>query len=118
MIESQRVGYRGEQLAARYLTNLGYEIVSANYATKSGEIDIIASRKNVICFVEVKSRTPGQILPPIEAVDLHKQENVRTVASVFLKMEEYKNYTPRFDICEVILKDMRTADITYHENAF
>ena len=55
-MNSKLVGAYGEQLAARHLRIKGYKILAANYRTGVGEIDIIAEKINVICFVEVKTR--------------------------------------------------------------
>ena len=63
----------GEEIAASYLLSKKYEIVRRNYRCRYGEIDIIARRKNVLVFVEVKR---GAIMPfgsPLEAVSLKKQ---------------------------------------------
>ncbi len=113
-----KIGLRGEQLAARYLRKNKYRIIAANYSTKLGETDIIAEKDNIICFVEVKTRSPGQMFPPSEAVDLRKQENLRTNAAAFLKAQKHTDKGFRFDIIEVILHDLFTADINHIENAF
>lgn len=117
--EHLKVGLRGEQLAANYLRKKKYKILAANYATNFGETDIIAlSRDNTVCFIEVKTRSPGQMLPPAEAVDYAKQSRLQTNASVFLKHMNLTNCVIRFDIIEVILHDLYTADINHIENAF
>ncbi len=113
-----KIGLRGEQMAARYLRKNQYHIIAANYSTKLGETDIIAEKDNIICFIEVKTRSPGQMLPPSEAVDRRKQENLETNASAFLKKQNYTDKSFRFDIIEVILHDLFTADINHIENAF
>lgn len=53
--EKQRVGKLGEDISCKYLENIGFSIVGRNYLKKCGEIDIIAKKKGVIHFVEVKS---------------------------------------------------------------
>lgn len=117
--EHIKTGLRGEQLAARYLREKKYSIVAANYATNLGESDIIALDKDgTVCFVEVKTRSPGQMLPPAEAVDYAKQSRLQTNAAAFLKQSKISHNAIRFDIIEVILHDMFTADINHIENAF
>ncbi len=51
-------GSEGEDLAAKYLTEKGFEIIERNYFSGHGEIDIIANdpRDNYLVFVEVKAR--------------------------------------------------------------
>ena len=46
----------GEQIAADYLKNHGYQLVERNFRCYYGEIDLIALEKDVWCFIEVKSR--------------------------------------------------------------
>lgn len=117
--EHLKVGLRGEQLACRYLRNKKYSVIATNYATKLGETDIIAEAPDgTICFVEVKTRSPGQMTAPSEAVDYRKSENLKTNAAAFLKMTKSESADFRFDIIEVILYDLHTADINHIENAF
>ncbi len=53
--KTQKKGEIGEKIATKYLLNNGYEILERNYSKKTGEIDIIAFKNNIIYFVEVKS---------------------------------------------------------------
>ena len=113
-----RKGLRGEQLAAQYLRENRYDILAANYSTRLGETDIVAmSPENILCFIEVKTRSPGQLLSPAEAVDYKKQENLKTNAAAYSKKMKISGEV-RFDIIEIILHDMFTADINHIKNAF
>jgi len=119
MPENLKTGLRGEQLAARELRNRGYEIVSANFRTNLGETDIIArSAKGELCFVEVKTRAPDGLVPPSDAVDREKQTRLINNAAAFIKYAKPEYTRARFDIAEVILYDLSTADINIIENAF
>ena len=51
-----RVGLSAESRAAAYLIAKGYRIVARRFRTPVGEIDIVARRRNVLVFVEVKAR--------------------------------------------------------------
>ncbi|PSM52186.1 UPF0102 domain-containing protein [Campylobacter blaseri] len=48
-------GYKGEDRAVKYLENIGFEIIKRNFRSKFGEIDIIATKDNILHFIEVKS---------------------------------------------------------------
>ena len=114
-----KTGLRGEQLTARFLRDKKYKLLEANYLTKLGETDIIAlSPKGVLCFIEVKTRSPGQMLSPSEAVDRRKEENLKSNAAAFMKAKKMENMPYRFDIVEVILHDLHTAEFNHIENAF
>ncbi len=51
-----RVGLSAESRAAAYLIAKGYRIVARRFRTPVGEIDIVARRRNVLVFAEVKAR--------------------------------------------------------------
>lgn len=56
MINKQKIGSIGENIACRFLTNNhGFKIIKRNYRKKWGEIDIVAEKNNVLHFVEVKT---------------------------------------------------------------
>ena len=50
-------GRRAEDEACRYLEGLGFALLERNHRTRWSEIDIIARKKDLILFVEVRSRT-------------------------------------------------------------
>lgn len=95
-------GTIGEIDAEKYLKDKGYVIVATNYRNRLGEIDIIAKDKNVLVFVEVKSRATLAFGRPYEAVDGRKQYKIRKVAELYLL--SIKNYYAdvRFDVIEII----------------
>ena len=115
-----RIGLRGEQFAARYLRDRKYVLYGSNFATKLGETDIVAfdPKSKTLCFVEVKTRSPGGLLPPAEAVDLEKQKRLVNNAAAYVKYTEIPYESIRFDIAEVILYDMHRAEVNYLPNAF
>ena len=70
-----RTGRRGEEAAYFYLRKLGYVMVARNFRSpnRRGEIDLIAWHKDVLCFVEVKTRTTHDVKPAEAAVDRDKR---------------------------------------------
>lgn len=117
--EHLKTGARGEQLAARYLRDRGYEIFASDFSTPLGETDIIAvSPDRTYCFIEVKTRAPGGMFPPSDAVDIPKQDRLINNAAAFLTRYKINSVSIRFDIIEVILHDLYTAEINHIEDAF
>ncbi len=116
-MDSRLLGAYGEQIAARHLRKNGYKIKSANYKTNVGEIDIIAEKGGYICFVEVKTRTEGAMLPPSSAVGFHKEKNIEGSAAIYMKRYDVK-LKPRYDIIEIIVKDKSVVSFNHIENAF
>lgn len=117
-MDSRLLGAYGEQAAARYLRNNGYEVLSANFRTRVGELDVIAKKDGVIHFVEVKTRTEGTMLPPSAAVGHYKRRNIEDSAAIYMKTYNLK-MKKRFDIIEVITTpNGKTVKINFIENAF
>ena len=62
MITKQKtLGNQGEKLVADELQKQGFTILARNYRKQFGEIDLIASKKNLLIFVEVKLRSSSTI---------------------------------------------------------
>ncbi len=93
-------GAWGEALAAQYLQKKKYTLVATNYRSRFGEIDLIVSNRVYLVFVEVKLRKSDRFANAYEFVDFHKQERLRTTASIFLS-EYPTNLQPRFDVIEI-----------------
>jgi putative endonuclease len=70
-----RIGVRGEEDAYFQLRRMGYVIVARNFRSPRchGEIDLIAWEGDVLCFIEVKTRTSHQVKTAEAAVDWHKR---------------------------------------------
>lgn len=94
-------GAMGEILAARFLRNKGYVICSSNFRCRMGEIDIIASDKRYLVFVEVKTRRADSRYLPREAVTITKQRKLLQTAAMYLSRFP-TDLQPRFDVVEVV----------------
>lgn len=110
-------GKIGELYTARYLRENGFEIVSSNYHSRFGEIDIIAQNKKYICFVEVKTRAENSRFTPADAVNYSKRKKIIFTAEIYLSLNP-TFLQPRFDIAEVIASEGKVISINYIENAF
>ena len=103
------VGLHYEKLAAKLLKLNGYELLSENYRTKDGEIDVVAAKDGMLCFIEVKYRSSSEHGYPSEAVDKKKQERIYKSALHYISDldapktdptgNELRNY--RFDVVEI-----------------
>ena len=120
MRDSQLLGPWGEAVAARYLRRHGYTIEAANYRCRLGEIDLIARRRDVVAFVEVKLRADGRFAEAREFVDHRKQERLRKTALLWLSGHDCA-VQPRFDVVEIYAPEgvnTRRPVIRHLENAF
>ena len=73
---TQNLGKWGEQIAAKHLAGLGYQIISTNHRTPFGEIDIIAKMEDELVFVEVKTRSSNALGNPEGSVTPKKQQHI------------------------------------------
>ncbi len=109
--DKQMIGKLGEELAADFLRNEGYTIVTQNVHLGKQEIDIIAEDNDFFVFVEVKTRTclypeSNAFGIPARAVDISKRKNTVMAARNYL----HANYTekqPRIDVIEVYLLEQK-----------
>ncbi|MBA7595280.1 hypothetical protein ES703_02241 [subsurface metagenome] len=113
-------GRQGENIAKRFLIKKGYRIIEVNYRCRIGEIDIIASNDNKICFVEVKTRNSLIYGRPFESVNYFKQNRIRKIAQYFLILnKQYQDLSPRFDVISIYLpKEKEQPQIRFIQNAF
>lgn len=101
-MNKREFGSAGEQLAADYLENNGFTILERNFRSgRFGEIDIIASEGEYICFIEVKTRTGSTFGTPAEAVGRTKMQKIRSLALIYLKQKGMGDRYMRFDVAEV-----------------
>ena len=114
--EALSFGQTGEQMAARFLTDLGYVILEHNYRRGHLEIDLIALDGDELVIVEVKSRAYDNILQPEDAVGHKKRLNLIRLANEYVKTHGRKENV-RFDIVSVVSKDGST-EIKHLKNAY
>lgn len=96
-------GAKGELIAKTYLVSKGFKILETNYRNNIGEIDIIALDKNILVFIEVKTRTNINYGYPFEAVNSRKQRKIINCSYVYIKNKMLTDYQLRYDIIEVFL---------------
>ncbi|MCD9189586.1 MAG: YraN family protein [Pyrinomonadaceae bacterium] len=120
------VGEYGESLAVEFLKSNGYRIILANFkipigrnirgAQVSGEIDIVALDQNVVCFVEVKTRTSDEFASPLSAVDLRKQRQITRTARIYRKVFNLHKYPFRYDVVGIVLGTGENPQIALYKN--
>jgi putative endonuclease len=105
-----RTGRRGEEAAYFHLRTLGYTMVARNFRSPRcrGEIDLIGWEDDVLCFIEVKTRTTRDVKPGEAAVDRHKRRLVAAVVRDYLR-----RFPPscqwRFDVVSVYYLESKAS---------
>ena len=113
MKDAGEKGRLGEEMALSYFLERGYSLVTKNFRTKGGEVDLILEKDALLLFVEVKARFRSYLGAGLEAVTIKKQHRILKAAGEYLLLTNQFNRPLRFDVAEVTSKG-----ITHVENAF
>jgi len=112
------IGNYGERVAAAFLRRHGYRVLTRNYETKGGEIDLVCRHGDVLVFVEVRSRAGEMFGRPGETIDARKEEALRRAARRYLELLDREDIFYRFDVVEVRLKAGAIPTCTLVPNFF
>lgn len=80
---NQRTGQTGEDLAHTFLEKRGYRILARHFTCREGEIDLVAERRKVLVFIEVKYRRSDRFGSALESITREKLRRVRAAAAVY-----------------------------------
>lgn len=105
---SKNMGRIGEELAATFLSNKGYQILCKNFRWKYGELDVVAKKGRLLAFVEVKTRAESFYGTPGEAVTKEKRKKMEYTARYFIQRFGMDQMDARLDVIEI--------NINYIEN--
>jgi putative endonuclease len=117
--EHLQTGRRGEEAAYFHLRQNGYVIVARNYRSRRrhGEIDLVGWDGDILCFIEVKTRTTREVKPAEAAVDREKQHDLRVMAREYLGRVAGQPAC-RFDILSIYFLNGDNPEFTLFKNAF
>lgn len=116
MAESHILGQKGEDLAAEYLKKAGFKILFRNWKVGKHEIDIVAEKKDLVVFVEVKTRTDDFQMHPVTAITKEKQKSIIWAADGYIQRYRIDKES-RFDVI-IIIKKNEDFEIDHIEDAF
>jgi putative endonuclease len=112
------IGAYGERVAGAFVRRHGYKVLTRNYKTTRGEIDLVCRHDDVLVFVEVKTRAEVDFVPPAEAIDAAKEEALHYAASRYLELLDHADIPYRFDAVEIQLKAGDVPTCTLLPNFF
>jgi putative endonuclease len=98
-------GRAAEDLAAAFLERQGYRVLARNHRLRRGEVDLVCERGEVICFVEVRSRTGAEHGAPEETVGRAKAQRVVLAAEDWAARNGVAGRDLRFDVVAVTFGD-------------
>ena len=109
MAQKQVLGKYGEDLAAQYLNDRGYQIVDRNWRCSTGEIDLVALHHDRYIFVEVKTRNGTGFGHPFEAITSNKVSRMRKLVAQWCIANEKAGVRVRLDAIAVLISGGRVA---------
>jgi putative endonuclease len=114
------LGRRGEEAAYFYLRRHGYIVVARGWRSGKvrGDLDLVAWEKDVLCFVEVKTRTSRSFATAESSVDDDKTRVLRRMARQYLHMLPIAPNQVRFDVLSIYFELEKPADYQLFRGAF
>ncbi len=104
------LGGRAERLAARHIKRQGGRIVTRNWTSKLGELDLVAVEGEDLVFVEVKSKKSDAFGRPAQQVNRDKRRRIERLAEAFCRVRRLDPPAIRFDVVEVIWTEPPTVE--------
>jgi len=114
-------GIDGEAAAFSYLRGNDYTVLARRWSSGDvpGDIDLIAWKGAMLCFVEVKTRTARDASPAEVAIDSHKRNTLRRLARRYVSQLSIETAPPaRFDVVSVYLLPGEEREFQHFEGAF
>lgn len=102
MDSRRNIGAAGEKEALKYLQSKGYKIITNNFRSRFGEIDLIAKNNGTTVFVEVKTRTSDKFGSPADSVSYFKLNKIVKTSQYYISRFNISDH--RYDVIEVIFE--------------
>jgi putative endonuclease len=100
-VEAEKRGHRSEWLAAWALRLKGWRIVAKRFKTKTGEVDLIARKRDLIIMVEVKAR--ASLIEAMDSVTPTAQRRIEAAGDVWLaRQPDFSKLSVRYDLVAVL----------------
>jgi len=115
---TNQTGKTAENIAANYLANQNVKIITRNFHSRFGEIDLIAMNQEILLFIEVRYRKNEHFLTAIETIDQRKCNKIIITSEYYLnKHKKYQSHLCRYDVI-TLTGDLNGPVIEWIKNAF
>jgi putative endonuclease len=101
-LDRRAFGAEGEEAAVRLLEEAGFRVRDRNWTCRFGELDIVAEREDLVCFVEVRMRSHAAWGDPAHTISFGKQRKVVKAALHYLFTHHLADRMIRFDVVTVV----------------
>jgi len=115
---SREIGNHGEDIAAAYLESKDWLIFDRNYFFEKAEVDLVATDRNYIVFVEVKYRTNTHFGEPEDFITPKKEMNIRKASEAWLYERKMETAVDRFDVISITQKGNSAPNIKHFKDVF
>ena len=115
---SQKLGRSGEEIAVKYLINMGYKMIDRNFRVPGGEIDVVAKDNGILVFVEVKNYSYRNFYMPVYSISLKKKMRIRRTAEEYLYRNDIQNNDCRFDVVLIYMNEDGRREIELIQDVF
>ncbi|MGL4599858.1 MAG: YraN family protein [Bacteroidia bacterium] len=116
MAESHKAGAQGEEQAAAFLQQAGFQILHRNWRVLHLEVDLVAMKDQKLIIVEVKTRGTDEFGEPETFVSKAKQRNLIRAANFYLE-QHHLDHEVRFDVVAIVNRNGQ-AQIRHIPDAF
>ena len=116
-MSNKYTGNKGEEMAAAYLIQNGYNIVERNWRFKHWEVDIIASKGNCMHFFEIKTRSSDMYGHPEESISRKKMTNLRNAAEEYQYLHPEWKYV-QFNVLAIKMYFNKPIEIMLFEDVY
>jgi len=117
MNNKKLIGNFGEKIAAEFLIRQGFDILQTNFASRFGEIDIIAQKEGRLYFIEVKTRTSKSFGLPEESLNFYKNKKIFKAIQDYLYKKEINSDNYQASLIAILIdKFNKKAKIKFWKN--
>lgn len=116
-MNKKATGHFGESQAAQYLRANGYVIWEQSWRWKNAEVDIIAFKDEILCFIEVKTRSSDLFGHPAEMVSSGQMDRIADAANAYI-IDRAHDGEIRFDIISLLKSEDASWQIEHFEDVF
>jgi putative endonuclease len=118
MTYQKTFGNMGENLAAVFLRDKGYQLLDRNYHTRFGELDLVMLENEMVVFVEVKTRTSKKFGSPEDSINSSKMEHLQNAGLLWLQEHPKSPDDWRIDVVSIFMdRTGKIFDIKHFINA-
>lgn len=112
------LGQVGENIARNYLASMGYMVIDKNFTIRGGELDLVAYKHEIYCFIEVKTRIKDDFFLPEDSIGANKKRHLKRTARIWLYRNRVYDVFWQIDVISIILsKDKKLIRLKHYANA-